>query len=95
MSNLIFSAIILFSLNLKADIFDLPKVQTVANKKYGVSNEITAKFDYLPKDPFSKYVAIGASYSHAFSDFTTWEIINASYVLELASGLKKSLVEEF
>lgn len=81
--------------NAKADIFDLPKIETVAQKKYDVKDEITAQFTYLPKDPFSKYINLGASYTHAFSDFTSWEVVNANYVIELASGLKKDLIDNF
>lgn len=77
----------------KADIFDAPKVQTVLQKKYDIKNDITAEFAYLPKDPYAKYVGFGASYTRTFSDFTSWEVVNALYTLELTAGLKKQIIE--
>lgn len=76
-----------------ADIFDTPKVQTVLQKKYDIKDELTAEFAYLPKDAFAKYIGFGLSYSHAFSDFTSWEMVNGLYLLELTAGLKKQLIE--
>ena len=77
----------------RGDIFDIPKVHTVLNKKYDIKNDITAEFGYLPKDAFAKYLAFGGSYTRTFSDFTSWEVVNAFYTLELPAGLKRQLID--
>jgi outer membrane beta-barrel protein len=75
------------------DLYDVPKIQTVAGKKYDLRNDLTLQVGYMPKAFFSKYVTLGASFTHSFSDFTSWEVLNGFYTMELASGLKKDLID--
>lgn len=95
MKHLILTLLTFASLPLYADIFDVPKVQSVFNRRYQVKDEITAQLVYLPKGAFSKYVGAGGVYTHAFSEFTSWEVVNAMYTYELPSGLKKTLISDY
>lgn len=89
------STLLMISTTALADLYDVPKVNTLENRNYYLHDEVTLQAGYLPLGAFSKYLAGGLSYTHAFSDFTSWEVINGSYAAELASGLKNDLIGNF
>ncbi len=88
-------AFTLFSAYGFADIYDVPKVETVALRKYEVRDEFTIQAGFFPKGAYSKYLAGGGSYTHSFSDFTSWEVANGLYAYELVAGLKKQLISDY
>jgi outer membrane beta-barrel protein len=77
------------------DLYDVPKVTVVANKKFYLKDEITTNLTYLATDPYEKYLALGGSYTHAFDHFWGWEVVNAAYAFAFDSGLKNDLVSNF
>ncbi len=76
-----------------ADLYDVPKVHIIENKKYTLGDEIAIQLSYLPMDPYVKYFAAGLSYTHFFSEFTGWEVVNAHYTFNFAAGLQRDLLE--
>jgi outer membrane beta-barrel protein len=79
----------------KRDLYDVPKVTPVANKKFLLKNEITLQTTFLATDPYNKYLALGGSYTHAFDNFWGWEVLNGSYAIPFASGLSNDLINNF
>ncbi|MCC6276484.1 MAG: outer membrane beta-barrel domain-containing protein [Oligoflexia bacterium] len=78
-----------------ADLYAIPKMSTLQNRNYSSGDEITIQGGYLPLDPYTKFIGVGLVYTHAFSDFTAWEIVNANYSINLVSGLRRDLTENF
>lgn len=76
----------------RADLYDIPKSQTVMKKNYSLGNEVSLEFGYLPVDPLSKYLTGGVSYTQKFNENHGWEIFNVIYTLELATSLKRQMV---
>jgi hypothetical protein len=74
------------------DLYDVPKVTALANKKFYLNNEVTLNLTYLATDPFYKYIAGGGSYTHAYNHFWGWEVLNGGYAISFASGLYNNLV---
>lgn len=74
-----------------ADIFDIPKTESVMKKKYSPKKDLTAEIGYLPVGALSKYLAVGLAYTVPFTQNNGWEVINAIYTPELATNLKKEL----
>jgi len=79
----------------EAKIETVPKIVAVQSRTYHLTDEITFQSGYLPMDSFTKYVAIGGSFTHFFSDFFGWEIVNANYALNISTGLEQELNTEF
>lgn len=77
------------------DIFAVPKVYAVQNRKYVLGNQLSFTLGYLPMDSFTKGVALGAAYTTYFTDFTGWEVVNATYIANMDTGLKKQLLSDF
>ncbi len=75
----------------KKDIFDVPKVVAVQNRKYFLNKGVTLNLGYLPTDSFTKGLALGGTYTHYFSDFTAWEIVNLNYVVNMKTDLQNQL----
>ena len=76
-----------------SDVYDLPKVVAVQNRAYQVTRELTLQAGYLPSDAFNKGYVLGSSYTYFFSDYLGWEIIDANYVINSATGLKSDLLD--
>lgn len=97
MKNIFFALILTlgFASVSKADVYDLPKAETVMNKKYRLMDEATFGLGYLPVGAFNKYALVNASYTHLFNDVHGWEVINANYAIELQASLKKQLIDEY
>ena len=74
---------------------DAPKVIAVQNRTYYLSDEITFQVGYLPLDSFTKYWALGGTYTHFYSDFLGWEVVDAQYAAANDSGLTNELVTRF
>lgn len=75
----------------KRDIFDVPKVVAVQNRKYFLNKGVTVNLGYLPTDSFTKGLVLGGTYTHYFSDFTAWEVLNANYVVNIKTDLQNQL----
>jgi outer membrane beta-barrel protein len=75
----------------KNDLYDVPKITPVANKIFWLRNEITLQPTFLATDPYFKYLAIGGSYTHTFSSFWGWEVLNGAFAFSFASGLTNDL----
>lgn len=78
-----------------ADLYDVPRVNLLEKRNYDVRSEGTLQLGYFALGAFSKYLAIGGTYTHSFSDFTAWELVNGMYTYELPSGLKNDLLVNF
>jgi outer membrane beta-barrel protein len=78
-----------------ADLYDVPKVNVIENKLYTLHDEGAIRLSYLPLDPYTKYFSVGLAYTHFFSEFVGWEIINAQYAFLFDAGLKKDLLANF
>lgn len=76
---------------IKSDIFDVPKVVAVQNRKYYLNKGVTANLGYMPTDSFTKGLVLGGTYTHYFSDFTAWEVLNANYVVNISTDLQSQL----
>lgn len=74
-----------------SSVYDLPKVVAVQNRAYQVNSELSGQIGYLPSDAFNKGYTLGASYTTFFSDFLGWEVVNANYVINSPTNLKKDL----
>ncbi|MGE3387670.1 MAG: outer membrane beta-barrel domain-containing protein [Bdellovibrionales bacterium] len=75
-----------------SQVYDLPKVVAVQNRAFQVPREFALQLGYLPSDAFNKGYAIGGAYTHFFNDYFGWEVLNASYVINSETNLKKDLL---
>ena len=73
------------------DPFDLPKLVAVQNRTYQVDRALSFHLGYLPSDAFNKGIILGGSYSHYFTDFAAWEIVNASYSFNIPTDIRRDL----
>lgn len=78
----------------KKDLYDVPKVTVVANKKFYLNNEVTLQSTFLATDPYNKYLGLGGSYTHAFDNYWGWEMLNGAYAFAFQSGLANNLVSD-
>jgi outer membrane beta-barrel protein len=83
--------LLFFSLFAEADVFDTPKLETVMNRKYKVTNEFDFNVGYFPVGAYNKYVSVGGVFSYLLSEGHAWEVVNFNYMIELQSSLKKVL----
>lgn len=74
---------------------NVPKVVAVQKRPYFLNDEITIQAGYLPLDAFTKYYVVGATFTHYFSDFMGWEILNVNYASSVATGLEQELVTQY
>jgi len=84
---LLTAVLLLQSVLAAADVYDLPKVVAVQKRKYVLNDEIVPQVTYLPLDALYKYVAPGLVYTHYFSDFAGWEVINGNYAFKQSTDL--------
>jgi outer membrane beta-barrel protein len=78
-----------------ADLYDLPTPSLVMNKKYEARNQFGIALGYLPMNSFSKYMTVGLNYTWKPTDVYGWEVINVQGASEIASGLKKELIDSY
>lgn len=76
-------------------LYDLPKVVAVQDRSYFLNHDLNLQVGYLPSDAFNKGYTVGASYTHFFSDYLGWEVVNANYSFNSETRLKKDLLENF
>lgn len=79
----------------KGDLYDVPKLHIIENKKYSLADELALQVGYLPADPYVKYFTGGLTYTHFFSEFTGWEIVNGQYAVNFPAGIQKDLLANF
>ncbi len=76
-------------------LYDLPKIVAVQNRSYFLNRDLNLQIGYLPSDAFNKGYTVGGSYTHFFSDYLGWEVVNANYSFNSETRLKKDLLENF
>ena len=76
-------------------LYELPKIVAVQNRSYFLNRDLNLQIGYLPSDAFNKGYTIGGSYTHFFSDYLGWEVVNANYSFNSETRLKKDLLENF
>src|ERR1017187_39163 len=65
-----------------------PKVVAVQDRGFFLNKELTFQVGYLPLDSFTKYLAFGGGYTHYFSDFFGWEVVQGAYASPIPTGLE-------
>ena len=77
------------------DVYELPKLVAIQNRKYSVNSDFTLQAGYLPIDAFNKGVVAGASFTYYFNDYIGWEILNANKIFNVKTPLKSQLENDF
>lgn len=83
------------SVLLAKDVYDLPEVKPIINMLYPSNSELSFNLSYFPIGAFNKHIGLGGSYLYFPNPNHAWEVISASYFMESASGLKKTLIESW
>ncbi len=52
-----------------------------------LNDEVAPQVTYLPLDALYKYIAVGVTYTHYFSDFVGWEVVNANLAFKQSTDL--------
>jgi len=68
--------------------YNLPKVVAVQNRPYYLNKDLTLQLGTLPSDAFNKGFTAGLSYTHFFSDYFAWEVINTNYNFNVKTDLR-------
>lgn len=77
------------------DVYDIPEIKPILNQLYPSDSEFSVNFSYFPVGAFNKHLGLGGSYLTFMNPNHVWEVISASYFMESASGLKKTLIESW
>lgn len=85
---------VLFSLNVYSEPI-VPSVVAVQKRTYNLTNELTLQGGYVPLDSFTRYFSAGVSFTHFFTDFWGWEVVNAHYTATIPSGLEQELKNKY
>ncbi len=75
--------------------YDIPKVLAVQDRPYYLTEDVTLQIGFLPSDAFNKGYTLGGSYTHFFSEYLGWEVVNANYSLNAPTSLKNDLITNF
>lgn len=75
------------------DVFSVPKAYAVQNRKYTLGNQVTAYLGYMPMDSFTKGYQLGGVYTTYFTDFTGWEVVNGTWIMDKDTGLKSDILD--
>lgn len=67
----------------------------IQEREFKMAHEFTMSTGTLPLDAFVKGVALTGRYTLHFDDFNAWELIGATYSLNLDSGLGTILANNF
>lgn len=78
-----------------ADAANIPKVLAVSSNQSYFPDELTLQAAYLPLDSFNRYITLGASYTHYYSAFIGWEVLNVNDAFDWSSGLSSDLASAF
>lgn len=92
---LCFFPIVHADINESGDIYDLPQLVAVQNRKYFLKNGLTFHADYLPSDSITQGVNLGISFTHNLNDFVAWEVANFNYTFSMDTGLSENLKKDF
>ncbi len=77
------------------DIYDLPQLVAVQNRKYFLKNGLTFHADFLPSDSITRGFNLGLSLTHNLNDFIAWEIANLNYTFSMDTNLSENLKKDF
>lgn len=66
----------------------LPATIAIQKRPYLLKSEFSGHISYLPMDYFTTYLAAGGAYTHYFSDYFGWEVLNANYASDSSTGLE-------
>ncbi len=77
------------------DVYELPTVVAVDNKKFNPIHDFSFHVGVLPLDAFYKAYDYGVSYTYGWKNYLRWEVINFSNTSTSDSGLKKDLINNF
>jgi len=72
-----------------------PRVFSIQRRPYRLGHEFQLGLGVLPLDAFYVGVVATAGYTYHFSDFWAWEIAGAGYSLNIGTGLKGHLFDEY
>ncbi len=75
--------------------YDIPKLTAVQNRPYYLNEDLSIEVGFLPSDAFNKGYSFGAAYTHYFSEYLGWEVVNANYVFNAPTSLKNDLLNNF
>jgi outer membrane beta-barrel protein len=78
-----------------ADAYDLPQVVAIESRLFQVKNEITPEIGILPLDAFNKSLTYGGTYTHYFSSYWGWEVLEFKMANNMNTGLKNDLITQF
>ena len=67
----------------------------IQEREFSMANEFTLGTGALPLDAFKKGVALTGRYTLHFDEFNAWEIIGATYSLNVDTGLSAILANKF
>ncbi len=67
------------------------QLYAIQNRKHVVSHEFVLGLGTVPMDAYYKGVTGTFSYTYHFSDLIAWEIVQASYSLNVATDLREEL----
>lgn len=67
----------------------------IQNRKFKMAHEFTLEGGTLPLDAFVKGVTATGRYTLHFDDFHAWEIAAGTYSLNIDTGLKQQLIDNF
>lgn len=67
----------------------------IQNRKFKMVHEFTLQGGTLPLDAFVKGVTATGRYTLHFDDFHAWEIAAGTYSLNIDTGLKQQLIDNF
>lgn len=72
-----------------------PRVIAVQKKGYILNDELTFQVSYLPLDSFNRYLALGGSYTHFYTNYFGWEVINGADAFNSSTGLQGYLTQQY
>lgn len=73
------------------DLEEGGQLYAIQNRKHVVSHEFVLGLGTVPMDAYYKGITGTASYTFHFTDLWAWEIVQASYSLNLATDLRNEL----
>jgi outer membrane beta-barrel protein len=67
----------------------------IQNRRFKMAHEFTLEAGTLPLDAFVKGATATGRYTLHFDDFNAWEIAAGTYSLNIDTGLKQQLIDNF
>lgn len=77
------------------DLEEGGKLYSVQNRKYVLAHEFSLSVGTVPLDAFYKGLTASFAYTYHFTDLWAWEIVNATYSLNLDTGLREDLQNNY